>query len=167
MVLFVAVLFAACGDDAPGTPAASGTNANLTSLAVTTEDGTTTKDHTIRVYRMGADYTSTNIGALKYVPTGAFQRDATAANISFVSAFRMSRTEITRSQYSNVMAVDPSSTGSSNGSTVFLDTRFYPVYFKKREVVTQGGKIYVASVFPTLIYGSRVKSPISCSVLPV
>lgn len=76
-------------------------------VRVTAENGTNTRDYVIRVYRIGADYSSAAIGALKYVPAGSFQRDANAINVSFVSAFRMGRTEITRSQYSNVMGVDP------------------------------------------------------------
>lgn len=96
-----------------GTTLTAGSNQLV--VRVTAEDGTTTRDYTIRVYKMGADYTSVNIGALKYVPAGAFQRDGTVANISFVSAIRMSSTEITRSQYSNVMSADPANITFSTG----------------------------------------------------
>ena len=62
------------------------------------------------------DYTSPNIGTLKYVPAGSFQRDGTATNISTVSAFRMSQYEITRAQFLAVMGVDPSNTTYSTGT---------------------------------------------------
>ena len=61
------------------------------------------------------DYTSKNIGILKYVPAGTFQRDDTATSTSRVSAFRMSRYEITRAQFKSVMGVDPSATFYSTG----------------------------------------------------
>jgi len=54
------------------------------------------------------DYISPNIGTMKYVPAGKFQRDGTASNISSVSAFRIGRTEVTRSQFEAVMGYDPS-----------------------------------------------------------
>jgi formylglycine-generating enzyme required for sulfatase activity len=84
-------------------------------VRVTAEDGTTTKDYDIRVYRMGADYTSATIGTLKYIPAGAFQRDGTNHDISYVSALRMSRTEITRAQYSARMGTDPADPTYSSG----------------------------------------------------
>ncbi|MBU1069911.1 SUMF1/EgtB/PvdO family nonheme iron enzyme [Myxococcota bacterium] len=49
------------------------------------------------------------------VPGGTFQRDATPTNLSTVSAFRMSETEITREQFSAVMGVDPSNLSYSTG----------------------------------------------------
>jgi len=65
-----------------------------------------------------ADYTSSHIGTLKGVPAGSFQRDATAENISMVSAFRMSQYEITRAQFLAIMGTDPTdpiySTGMSD-----------------------------------------------------
>ena len=63
------------------------------------------------------DYTSTNIGTLKYVPGGTFQRDDTVDNISTVSAFRMSIHEITRAQFLAIMGTDPSVEGSSTGQS--------------------------------------------------
>ncbi len=62
-----------------------------------------------------SDYTSANIGTLKYVPAGSFQRDVTNTNISEVSAFRMSRHEITREQFLNIMGGDPSDESYSPG----------------------------------------------------
>jgi sulfatase modifying factor 1 len=52
-----------------------------------------------------SDYISANIGTLKGVPAGIFQRDATAANSSAVSAFRMSAKEITRAQFVAVTGI--------------------------------------------------------------
>ncbi len=49
------------------------------------------------------DYDSANIGVLKYVPAGSFQRDSGSLNISTInSAFRMSMYEITRDQFLNI-----------------------------------------------------------------
>ena len=89
---------------------------NLITICVTAEDGITTKQYTLKFYRMGEDYLSARIGSLVFIPSGTFQRDADPANTSFVSAFRMSTTEITRTQYSNVMGIDPCLTGASSGS---------------------------------------------------
>lgn len=69
-----------------------------------------------------AEYTmigisSSNIGLLKVVPAGSFQRDFTVTNISTISnAFRISEKEITRAQFAAIMAVDPSNPSYSNGS---------------------------------------------------
>jgi len=48
-----------------------------------------------------------------HVPAGTFQRDATPANTSYVSAFYMSSYEITREQFKEIMEFDPSSTSIS------------------------------------------------------
>ena len=64
------------------------------------------------------DYTSTNIGILKYVPGGTYQRDATPANTSSIVAFRMSVRDITRAQFVAITGLaDPSSTMYSTGTT--------------------------------------------------
>jgi len=63
----------------------------------------------------GTDKTSVNIGLLKAVSGGSFQRDATVSNISTVSSFRMSQYEITRAQFLAIMGADPSDAGLSNG----------------------------------------------------
>jgi formylglycine-generating enzyme required for sulfatase activity len=63
------------------------------------------------------DYTSANIGTLKYVPAGSFQRDDTLADISTItSGFHMGQYEITRAQFLAVMGTDPSDTGHSSGT---------------------------------------------------
>ncbi len=51
------------------------------------------------------------------VPSGTFQRDATATNTSYVDAFYMSDTEITRHQFTTVTGLDdPSDTNVSTGT---------------------------------------------------
>jgi len=48
-----------------------------------------------------------------HVPAGTFQRDATPANTSYVSAFYMSSYEITREQFKEIMGFDPSTIADS------------------------------------------------------
>ncbi len=67
------------------------------------------------------DYYSANIGTLKYVPAGAFLRDAGngGLNKSMVSAFRMGQNEITQAQYVAVTgASNPTYFIVANGFTV-------------------------------------------------
>ncbi len=66
-----------------------------------------------------SDLTSPTVSGitLKGVSAGAFQRDATAGNTSYVSAFRISQTEITRAQFNTVMGKDPSQTNYSSGTS--------------------------------------------------
>jgi len=62
------------------------------------------------------DLISPIIGNLKYIPAGSFQRDVDPTNISKVSAFYMSETEITREQYVSVTGLtDPGNTTYSTG----------------------------------------------------
>jgi len=64
------------------------------------------------------DYTSANIGTLKYVPAGSFQRDGITADISTINtAFHMSQYEITRAQFFAIMGTDPSNATYSSGTT--------------------------------------------------
>jgi len=91
----------------------SGTTPNDFTSPVTytvTAADATTQDYTVTVTVSSGDYTSPNIGTLKYVPAGSFQRDGTPANISTVTtAFRMSQHEITQAQYVAVTtAANPS-----------------------------------------------------------
>ncbi len=87
-------------------------------MRVTAEDGTQ-KVYTVTVTRLTTlDYTSPNIGTLIYVPAGTFQRDATETNLSTVSAFRMSKYEITRAQWVAVTGwADPSYVTYSSGTS--------------------------------------------------
>jgi formylglycine-generating enzyme required for sulfatase activity len=50
------------------------------------------------------------------VPSGTFQRDATETNTSTVSAFKMSKYEITRAQFYDVFSIDPSDTATSSST---------------------------------------------------
>ena len=66
---------------------------------------------------VGGDYTSVNIGTLRYIPAGSFQRDATPTNISTITTpFRMSEKEITRAQFLAIMGIDPTDTTYSSGT---------------------------------------------------
>jgi hypothetical protein len=69
---------------------------NTVMVRVTAEDGTTVRDYTVTICRLGAAYSSASISLLPYVPAGTFQRDGNSANTSYVSPFRISATEITR-----------------------------------------------------------------------
>lgn len=89
------------------------TGINLVTIQVTAQDGTT-KDYIVTVTR-SSDYKSLHIGFLKYVPSGSFQRDSTSSNISFVSAFRIGRYEITRAQFEAIMGIDSSDVTKSSG----------------------------------------------------
>ena len=62
------------------------------------------------------NYESPNLGTMLHVPAGTFQRDAVATNLSVVSAFRMSRYEVTRAQWEAVTGwADPSAGNFSGG----------------------------------------------------
>lgn len=65
------------------------------------------------------DYTSTNVGTMRYVPAGTFQRDATAGNLSTVAAFRIGLYEITQRQYADITGLgNPSRYSSINNGPV-------------------------------------------------
>jgi formylglycine-generating enzyme required for sulfatase activity len=81
-------------------------------IKVTAQD-LTSAEYTIAL----AGYISPNIGNLKYVPAGTFQRDATPENTSSVSTFWMSQHEITRTQFNTIMLTDPSNVTYSSGVT--------------------------------------------------
>jgi formylglycine-generating enzyme required for sulfatase activity len=105
------------------------------------------------------DYASTNIGTLKYVPAGTFQRDATATNTSTVSAFRMSQCEITRAQFLAIMGIDPSDTTVSSGTSdpVQNINSYQAIAFCNKLSLAEGlTPVYAVSGvdFTTLAYGS-------------
>ena len=91
---------------------------NPVTVTVTAEDGAQ-KVYAVVITRLSPnDYLSPNIGGLKYVPAGTFQRDATPTNLSTVSAFRMSQYEISRAQWVAVTGwADPSDVTKSSGTT--------------------------------------------------
>ena len=84
-------------------------------ITVTAQSGLK-KEYSIEVTR-SANYSSSHLGVLKFVPAGSFQRDSTASNISSVSDFRMSEKEITRAQFESIMLTDPSHPTYSSGKT--------------------------------------------------
>jgi formylglycine-generating enzyme len=64
------------------------------------------------------DINSPNIGLLKVVPAGSFQRDSASTNISVITKpFRMSEKEITRAQILSIMGTDPSHPAYSSGTS--------------------------------------------------
>ncbi|MBU1243743.1 SUMF1/EgtB/PvdO family nonheme iron enzyme [Myxococcota bacterium] len=91
---------------------------NLVTVKVTAENGVQ-KEYFITIQRQSAqDLVSPNIGMMKFVPGGTFQRDSNAANLSTVTAFRMSEKEITREQFVAVTGIsDPSESLVSTGVT--------------------------------------------------
>ncbi|MBU1244806.1 formylglycine-generating enzyme family protein [Myxococcota bacterium] len=101
----------------PQQPMALNLGSNPVTVTVNAESGTQ-KVYTVVVTLLPTlDHESPSIGTLKYVPAGTFQRDATSTNLSTVSAFRMSRTEITRVQWTAVTGwADPSAVAYSVGT---------------------------------------------------
>jgi hypothetical protein len=120
------------------------------------------------------DYISANIGTLKYVPAGSFQRDATLANISTViSWFRMSQYEITRAQFLDIMGTDPSDTGHSIGISdpVQHIDWYHAIAFCNKLSIAEGlDQVYSVSGvdFATLTYADipTVMTPIGMMLTP-
>ncbi len=102
----------------PTQPMALAEGENTATVTVTAENGDV-KEYTITILRQTAmDLVSPNIGMMKYVPGGTFQRDSNAANLSTVSAFHLSEKEITREQFVAVTGItDPSEILVSTGLT--------------------------------------------------
>ncbi len=87
------------------------------------------------------DYISPNIGTLKYVPAGSFQRDGTPDNISVMTGpFRISQTEITRLQFYMIMGTDPSDTASSSGigDPVQMANWYHAIAFCNKLSIAEG-----------------------------
>jgi sulfatase modifying factor 1 len=86
-------------------------------------------------------YTSGNIGTLKYVPAGSFQRDATATNISVITQpYRMSQYEITRAQFAALLTTDPSNTtySSGTGDPVQYTNWYHAIAFCNKLSIAEG-----------------------------
>jgi len=100
----------------PAQPMSLVVGQNPVTVTVTAEDGTQ-EITTLMVNRQATlNYESPNVGTMIYVPAGIFQRDPTPQNLSAVSAFRMSRNEITRAQWTAVTGwADPSIVAYSSG----------------------------------------------------
>ncbi len=98
----------------PAQPMMLAVGENPVMVTVTAEDGTQ-KLYTVAVHRTN-DILSPNLGMLRHVPAGTFQRDSGPANLSTVSAFRMGPTEITRAQWMAVTGwIDPGNLLYSSG----------------------------------------------------
>jgi Uncharacterized conserved protein len=97
----------------------SGTTANdfrYKALYTVTASDSSTKTYTVFVARSSDSYSS-NIGILRYVAGGTFQRDSTSTHTSTVADLLMGATEITRAQFTAVTGLsDPSDTSRSPGS---------------------------------------------------
>jgi len=137
------------------------TSNNFTSPVVytVTAADATTQDYTVTVTVASGDYTSANIGTLKYVPAGSFQRDATLTNISTVSAFRMSQYDITRAQFLAIMGTDPSNATYSSGTSdpVQMTNWYQAIAFCNKLSIAEGlTPVYSVSgvTFSTLTYAA-------------
>ncbi|MBU1241695.1 SUMF1/EgtB/PvdO family nonheme iron enzyme [Myxococcota bacterium] len=101
----------------PSQPMTLSLGANPAMVTVTAESGEQ-KEYTVMITQAVMDYESPYIGTLIYVPAGMFQRDDMVTNLSVVSAFRMSKYEITRAQWTAVTGwADPSNTTYSSGTS--------------------------------------------------
>jgi len=101
----------------PPQPAALVVGENAMTITVTPPSGPD-KIYSVMITRLAENEAfSMNIGVLKSVPAGTFQRDSTATNLSAVSTFTMSKKEITRAQFTAVTGLaDPSDSAVSLGN---------------------------------------------------
>lgn len=102
-----------------------------------------------------SDYSSGNIGILRAVPKGTFQRNYAAANTSEVSAFRMTQHEITRTQFNAIMGTDPSGGSSVMNAPVQKINWYYAIAFCNKLSIKEGlAQAYSVSgvEFNTLIF---------------
>ena len=77
-------------------------------IKVTSQDGSATKEYKVKVLRQYIEMVP--------VPAGRFQRDSNADNISVITkAYSLSKYQITRQQFKDIMGTDPSSTSYSTG----------------------------------------------------
>ncbi|HOG20408.1 MAG TPA: SUMF1/EgtB/PvdO family nonheme iron enzyme, partial [Salinivirgaceae bacterium] len=76
---------------------------------------TITKTYKVRALRQyKISYISENIGELMFIPAGSFQRDEGEENISVITKpYSLSKYQITRQQFLDVMGEDPSDIGSA------------------------------------------------------
>jgi formylglycine-generating enzyme required for sulfatase activity len=107
---------------------------------------------------LGVDYISSNIGTLKFIPAGRFQRDGIKTNISVITQpYRMSQYEITRSQFTAIMGTDPSTTTFSSGTSdpVQMANWYHAIAFcNKLSIAEDFAMVYEVSGvdFSTLIF---------------
>jgi len=81
------------------------------------EGATYTENESIVLFaKWISDINSPNIGFLRVVPAGSFQRNDMSTNISTITnAFLMSENEITRSQFNTIIGADPTDITHSSG----------------------------------------------------
>jgi len=108
---------------------------------------------------IGTTTSNPNIGTLINVPAGTFQRDSVSTNTSRVSAFRMSKREITRAQFSSILGTDPSSSTNSSGTSdpVQQVNWYHSIAFCNKLSIAEGlTPVYSVSgvTFATLTYAS-------------
>jgi formylglycine-generating enzyme required for sulfatase activity len=117
MLITLGVLISAC----PASPSSSSSSSSVSSASSSSKSSSSSSIPT-------TNYTSSNIGTLIYVPTGAFQYDGfSAADVCTISAaFHMSKYDITRAEYSNVMGIDPVVAG---GETIYSTGTNDPVMY--------------------------------------
>lgn len=97
-------------------PMALGVGTTTLNIQVKAEDATT-KTYTVSFVR-SADYVSSYVGTLKYVPAGSFHRDSTAGDTSVItSGYRIGQTAVTRAQFQAVMGYDPVTPTTPGSST--------------------------------------------------
>ena len=142
----------------PSQPMALEEGANPVTVLVTAEDGTQ-KVYSVSVWRLSSlDTLSPNVGPMLYVPAGTFQRDETWTNMSGVSAFRMSKYEITRAQWTAVTGwADPSHVTLSSGTSdpVQMVNWYHAIAFCNKLSLLEGlTPVYAVSGvnFSTLTY---------------
>ena len=87
------------------------------------------------------DYVSANIGTLKYVPAGSFQRNVLAADISRITTdFHISACKITRAQFLVIMGTDPSFAAYSSGISdpVQMTNWYHAIAFCNKLSIAEG-----------------------------
>lgn len=106
-------------------------------------------------------YLSANIGTLRYVPAGQFQRDATPTHISVITnPYRVSEHEITRAQFLDIMGADPSDVNDScgTGDPVQNINWYHAITFCNKLSLLEGlTPVYTVSVGGTLVNWSTLR----------
>jgi len=100
----------------PAQPMTLAAGDNVVAVTVTAESGAE-RVYLVTIHRQPpVDVVSPNLGTLKFVPRGTFQRDSIITNQTTVSAFRMAETEVTRAQWVAVTGLeDPSQSSNTTG----------------------------------------------------
>ena len=139
----------------------TGVTADFFTVAGSTSDTNPVNSGVVTaVFPATGDYISANIGTLKYVPSGRFQWEATATNISEITQpYRMSQHEITRAQFLAIMGTDPSDTTQSSGTTdpVQKENWYHAIAFCNKLSMAEGlMPVYAVTGvnFTTLTYAS-------------